>query len=43
MGTSKPSLGKSALSHKTNTNDKITKDINEKDSNKSESFTQIKD
>ena len=43
MGTSKSSLGKSALPQNTNHSDKIDIDINEKESNKSENFTNIKD
>ena len=43
MGTSKSSLGKSALPQNSNHSDKIDIDINEKGSNKSENFTNIKD
>ena len=44
MGTtSKSSLGKTALSQKTNSSGNIVTDINENDSNKSESFTKIKE
>ncbi len=43
IGTSKSSSTKTALSQKTNTNDKIVNEINEKESNKLESFTNIKD
>ena len=43
MGTSKPSLSKNTLSQKTNPNDKIFLEINEKESNKSEIFTNKKD
>ena len=42
-GTSKASLSKNAISHKTNSNDNIISDINEKESIKSESFSNIKD
>jgi len=43
MGNSKSTLSKNALSQKTNPNDNIISDINEKESIKSESFTNIKD
>ena len=43
MGNSKSTLSKTALSHKANPNDNIISDINEKESIKSESFTNIKD
>ena len=43
MGNSKSTLSKNALSHKTNPNDNIISDINEKESIKSESFSNIKD
>ena len=43
MGTNKSSLSKNALSQSTNPSDNIISDINEKESNKSESFTKIKD
>ena len=43
IGTSKSSLGKTALSQKTNSSGNIVSDINEKESNKSESFTNIKE
>jgi len=43
MGTSKSSLSKTALSQKTNSSGNIASNINEKDSNKSESFTKIKE
>ena len=43
MGTNKSSLGKNILSQKTNPNDNIISDINEKESIKSESFSNIKD
>ena len=43
MGTNKSSLGKTALSQKTNPGDNIIKDMNDKDSNKSESLSNIKD
>jgi len=43
IGTSKSSSTKTALSQKTNTSDKIVNDINEKESNKLESFSNIKD
>ena len=42
-GSSKSTLSKNALSHKTNPNDNIISDINEKESNKSEGFTNIRD
>ena len=42
MGTSKSSLGKNALSQKINHGDNIISDINDKESNKSESITNIK-
>ena len=43
MGTSKTTLGKNALSQKTNHSDNIISEINDKESNKSESVTNIKD
>ena len=43
MGNSKSTLSKNAISHKTNSNDNIISDINEKESIKSESFSNIKD
>ena len=43
IGNTKSTSSKNALSHKTNSNDNITSDINEKESIKSESFTNIKD
>ena len=43
MSTSKSSLGKTALSQKTNSSVNIVSDINENDSNKSESFSKIKE
>ena len=43
MGTNKSSLNKTALSPETNQDDKIISVINEKESNKSESFTNKKD
>ena len=43
MGSSKSSLGKNALSQKTNQSDKIVNDTKEKETNKSESITKIKD
>ena len=43
MGTSKPSLSSTALSQKQNTNDNITNDVKEKEFNKSENLTNIKD
>ena len=43
MGTNKSSLSKTALSQKTDPSDKIDNGINEGESNKSESFTKIKD
>ena len=39
MGTNKSSLSKNALSQKTNPSDNIISDTNEKESNKSETFT----
>ena len=41
--TFKSTLNKNALSHKTNPNDNIISDINEKESIKSESFSNMKD
>ena len=43
MGTNKSSLGKTALSQKTNSSGNLVSDINEKDSNKSESFSKVKE
>ena len=43
IGTSKSSLGKTALSQKTNSSGNIVSDMNEKESNKSESITNIKE
>ena len=43
VGTTKSSLSKTSLSQKTKHDDKISNDIIEKDSIKSESFTNIKD
>ena len=43
MGASKSSLSKNALSQKTSTSDNIISDFNEKESNKSEVFTNKKD
>jgi len=43
MGNSKSTLSKNALSHKTNPNDNIISDTNEKESIKSERFSNIKD
>jgi len=43
IGTSKSSLGKSVLPQNTNHNDKIDIDINDKESNESENFTNLKD
>ena len=43
IGTSKSSLGKTSLSQKANSSDKIVNENNEKESNKSESFSKIKD
>ena len=43
MGTNKSSFNKTALSQKVNQSDNIISDFNEKESNKSESFTNIKD
>ncbi len=43
IGTNKSSSTKTALSQKTNTSDRIVNDINEKESNKIERFTNIKD
>jgi len=43
MGTSKTTLGKNALSPKSNHSDNIISEINDKESNKSESFTNKKD
>ena len=42
-GASKSSLGKTTLSQKTNSSDTITNNIQEKDSNKPESFSNIQD
>ena len=41
MGNSKSTLSKNALSQKTNPNDNIISDINEKESNKSEICTEL--
>ncbi len=43
MGTSKSSIGKNNLSQKTNPSDNITIDVKEKELNKPENFTNIKD
>ena len=43
MGTSKSSLSKNALSQKINPSDNIISDINEKESNKSETIAKKKD
>ena len=43
MGNNKSNLSKNALSQKTNPNDNIISDINEKESIKSKRFTNIKD
>ena len=43
IGTNKSSLSKNALSQKTDLNDSIISDIDEKESNKSEIFTHKKD
>ena len=43
MGTNKSSLTKTSLSQKTNPNDKVISDSNEKDYNKLGSFTNEKD
>jgi len=43
IGVSKPSLSSTALSQKQNPSDNITIDINEKEFNNSENFTNIKD
>ena len=43
MGTSKPSLSSTALSQKQNPSDNITNDVKEKEFNKSENLTNIKD
>ena len=43
MGTSKSSTSKNNVSQKTNPSDKITIDINEKEFNKTDNFTNIKD
>ena len=43
MGTGKSSLSKNSLSQKTNTSDKINREIVEKDYEETESFTNIKD
>ena len=43
MGNSKSTLSKNAISHKTNSNDNIISDINEKESNKSEILINKKD
>ena len=43
MGTSKSSPSKTALTQKTNSSDKIINEMNEKESNKPESLTNIKD
>ena len=42
-GAPKSSLGKTTLSQKTNSNDTITNNIQEKDSSKPESFSNIQD
>jgi hypothetical protein len=42
-GTSKPTLNKTSLSKKTNSDDTIINGIKEKESNKSESIINIKD
>ena len=43
MGTSKSSIGKNNVSQKTNPSDNITIDIKEKEFNKTDNFTNIKD
>ena len=43
MGSSKPSLGSTALSQKQNPSDNITNDVKEKELNKSENLTNMKD
>ena len=43
MGTSKASIGKNNVSQKTNSSDNITNDVKEKEFNKSENLTNIKD
>ena len=43
LGTSKSSLGKNTLSQKTNPSDNITNNMHEKNSNKSETFSNIND
>ena len=43
LGTSKSSLGKNTLSQKTNPSDNITNKMHEKNSNKSETFSNIND
>ena len=43
MGTSKPSPSGTALSQKQNPSDNITNDVKEKEFNKSENLTNIKD
>jgi len=43
MGSSKTSINKTTSSQKINPNDNITNKTNVKDSNKSESFSNIKD
>ena len=43
LGTSKTSLNKTTPSQKINPNDNITNEINDKESNKSESLSKIKD
>jgi len=43
IGNSKSSISKNNVSQKTNPSDKITIDINEKEFNKTDNFTNIKD
>ena len=43
MGTSKSSTGKNNVSQKTNQGDNITIDVKEKEFNKKDNFTNIKD
>ena len=43
MGTSKPSPSSTSLSQKQNPSDNITNDVKEKEFNKSENFSNIKD
>ena len=43
MGTNKSSLSKNALTQRTNSSDNIVSDINEKETDKSEIFSNIKD